>query len=367
MNNIRQPKKLAIIYILKVLQEHSDYKNTLTQARIAELVEEEYGMSLDRKSVRHNLSKLIEAGYPLRYREEKNTRTGKNGIEQTILTDWYYDHENSFDISELQIMIDSLLFSNYLPPRQCRDLVKRIADLGEKDDRKRLAASANTVINRKANKSLFYTISTLIEAIAVKRQVSFNLCYTDINFKPVKKCDDNGNPVLYIVRPYKLLSLNGRYYMLGYIARHDEIRPYRIDRITDIQILDDAKQKPISTVDGYKNGLDLSEYVSKHPNMWNGEVSRCEFICNEYLMNDVADWFGSDTTRVRRLEEKDKNTGEKRKMLEVSVLASEDAMFHWALQYADQITVTKPERVRERVAKTLREAVEKYEKIDKKE
>lgn len=227
MNNTHQPKKLAIIYILRILQELSSKEHTLTQAKIAELVKEEYGMSLDRKSIRHNLSKLIEAGYPLRYREEKNTRTGANGIEQTILTDWYYDHEYRFDISELQVMIDSLLFSNCLPPRQCRDLIRKIADLGSKEDRKRLSSSVNTVINRNANRSIFYIISQIGEAITARKQVSFHYCDMDIKFKPVKRCDDNGKVRSYTVSPYKLLSLNGRYYMLCSDDTHDGIAAYR--------------------------------------------------------------------------------------------------------------------------------------------
>ena len=164
------------------------------------------------------------------------------------------------------------------------------------------------------------------------------------------RCDDNGKVRSYTVSPYKLLSLNGRYYMLCSDDTHDGIAAYRLDRITDICLLD-TKQRPIITIDGYKNGLDLAAFVNEHPNMWGDEVSRCTFICHEYLMNDITDWFGTDTTRIRR-----KPKG----MIEAVVLVSEDAMVRWAVQYAESVEVISPVRVRERIRKILTEAAHKY-------
>ena len=347
-NNVKQPKKLAIIYILKILQEHSDADNPLTQTRISDLLMSEYEMSLDRKSVRHNLSMLIEAGYPVKYREDV-TRTGKTGIEQTILSNWYYDHSDRFDQSELQVMIDSLLFSNYIPKKQCGDLVKKIAELGGELSRKRLSSTVNTVARRPENKSLFYTILQLGDAIAEKKQVCFHYCDLDIKMKPAPRRDENGKVRLYTVSPYKLVSLNGRYYLLGNSAAHEGISTYRLDRITDISMLD-TKSRPINSVEDCMNGFDLSVYVSEHPNMWGGKAEGCTFRCPEYLMNDIIDTFGSNFS-VSRLGDG---------MIEVRVRVSEEAMVHWAVQFCDKVEVTFPSDVRKRVAEIIKNAAEKY-------
>ena len=119
----KKPKKLYMHYILEVLKKHTDEEHRISQQKIADLVLEDYGMKLDRKTVRHNLSMLLEADYPLVYTERH--RTNKRGVQENILTDWYFRREHKWDESELCVMIDSLLFSNYLPKNQCDRLVMK--------------------------------------------------------------------------------------------------------------------------------------------------------------------------------------------------------------------------------------------------
>ncbi|MBP3272798.1 MAG: WYL domain-containing protein [Ruminococcus sp.] len=343
----KEPKKLAIIYILKVLEKHSDHAHRFSQQQLIGLVQEEYGMLLDRKTIKHNLSKLLEAGFPLEY--EERTRTNVRGDKEIILTNWYYRHEHKWDDSELQVMIDSLLFSNYLPPKQCRDLVKKIAELGDGDTRKRLAGTYNTVHQRPVNRSLFYTIYILSEAIFDKKQVGFRYSDYDTDFKLHPRLNDDDTERRYTISPYKLVSLNGRYYLLGSCAEHEGISHFRVDRITDIDILKTAARS-VRSVKGYENGIDLGVYISEHPNMWGGEVSKCTFRCRRYMMNDIVDWFGS-SANIRVIEND---------MIEVRVRVSEDSMYHWAVQYADCVEVLSPGSLRAKVADTLLEAAERY-------
>ncbi len=87
----KQPKKLIILYILKILQDNTDQNHKISQHRIRELLEERYNIKVNRKTVRSNLSKLMEFGYPIYYREE--SRINQNGEEEMLMTDWYYDQE----------------------------------------------------------------------------------------------------------------------------------------------------------------------------------------------------------------------------------------------------------------------------------
>ena len=344
----KEPKKLAIIYILKALENYSSKNCTYSQQKIIELVYDKYGMKLDRKTVRHNLSKLLEAGFPLEH--EEFTRTNTNGQTETILTNWYYDHESEWDISELRMMIDSITFSNYLPKKQCSSITKKIAALGDDETSKMLKTASKTISRlRPENKSIFFNVSELSEAIHSNEMVSFNYCDYDIDFKLHPRLNDNGRARQYTLSPYKLVSLNGRYYVLGHYDKHDEICTFRIDRIANIRKLDE-KSKPIRSVKGFEHGLDLDEYTAQHPNMWGGEPVRCTFCCPRYIMDDIVDWFGSDAV-IREIEDR---------KLEVSVRVSEEAMKHWAMQYADCVEVISPKQLREEVADILRAAAERY-------
>ena len=58
-----EPKKLALIRVLEILQKYSDEKHPLTQDDILSRLNREYGIVLERKAVGRNLSLLREAGY----------------------------------------------------------------------------------------------------------------------------------------------------------------------------------------------------------------------------------------------------------------------------------------------------------------
>lgn len=59
-----QPKKMLALNLLELLRKYSDENHRLSQQELLRLLESEYGMTADRKSVRRNLLELQSAGYP---------------------------------------------------------------------------------------------------------------------------------------------------------------------------------------------------------------------------------------------------------------------------------------------------------------
>lgn len=345
----KSPKKLEILYILDLLKEHTDSEDPehcLTQSKIAELLRTQYNMTVDRKSVKHNLSKLLEA-YEDSIRYTDFERVGSSGNTQLVKTGWHYAHD--FTESELRVMIDSILFSNYLPSRHRNDLINKIIRLGSKYSRAALSDQSAVMQERPVNKSMFSTIDIIGRAITDKRQVSFVYNHYERDKKLHPKLS-GGRKKIYIVSPVKLLSHNGRYYLLAGCDGHDDLTNFRVDRITETKELD-APAVSIRSFREFENGVDLAQYVNEHPNMWGGKVVPCRFRCPEYLINDIVDWFGANFKVV----------SEEGSYIEVSVRVSEEAMKHWAVQYADCVEVMFPESLRETVRQTLREALARYE------
>ena len=56
-------KKIVILYILKILRDHTDANHTMTQQQIADKLLSEYGIEVNRATIKRNLSDLMEAGY----------------------------------------------------------------------------------------------------------------------------------------------------------------------------------------------------------------------------------------------------------------------------------------------------------------
>lgn len=62
-----QPKKMIILDILHILKKHSDKDHRLSQHDLQELLESEYGMKVDRKTISRNIIKLVQCKYPIEY------------------------------------------------------------------------------------------------------------------------------------------------------------------------------------------------------------------------------------------------------------------------------------------------------------
>ena len=75
------------------------------------------------------------------------------------------------------------------------------------------------------------------------------------------------------------------------------------------------------------------------------------WIHTELFHHHVADSFGTELN-IEELPDD---------MMKVHVYASESAMLHWAVQFADAVEVLSPASLRKQIAETLRNALEKYE------
>ena len=51
----KQPKKLLIINILRILQKYSDENHRLSQKQIQEILRRDYEMEADRKAIHRNI------------------------------------------------------------------------------------------------------------------------------------------------------------------------------------------------------------------------------------------------------------------------------------------------------------------------
>ena len=65
MKNSFEPTKLALVRILQILEQYSDFDHPLKQQDIIDYLEKDYGIVIERKAVGRNLSLLKEAGFDI--------------------------------------------------------------------------------------------------------------------------------------------------------------------------------------------------------------------------------------------------------------------------------------------------------------
>jgi len=346
-----KPKKLSFA-ILQILRDHTDAdpKHRLNQNDIIKILRSEYGIKADRSTVRRNLTSLWEMGFPIeseaKIRMYPNKKTGEME-ESYIPHSFYYDRDpkQDFDDSELRLLIDSLLFSKHVPYSQCKKLVDKLKGLSNKWFKDRTRFISKLPETSPENTELFYTIDVLDEAIADNKQVAFtyNKYGTDKKLHPRRKQE-------YIVNPYQMAATNGRYYLIGNYDKYNNLANYRMDRITNIRLLD-TPVKPVREVEGMKNGLYLPKHMAEHLYMFSGESVPVTFRMNKDILNDVIDWFGSDIIFSDETE------------CEVTarVTVNKRAMRYWARQYCGTVKLLSPPDLVETVKSDLKWALEQYE------
>lgn len=344
-------KKQMIINILDILKRYTDEDHRLSQKEIADILKNEYNMTVDRKSVKRNLSNLLEIGYPIEYSESvrmiPNKTTGE--LEESyILSDFYL--ERDFSDAELRLLIDSLLFSKHIPHNQCRDLIEKLEGLSSKYFEAKVKHIRTLDSNQPANKQLFYTIDILDEAISKGRQVKFHYAEYGTDKKLHNRKNSEGTTREYIINPYQIVVTNGRYYLICNYDKYDDLSNYRVDRITDIELLN-TPAKPKRKVKGAENGFDLSKHMAEHIYMFSDESDTVTFRVKKYILDDVMDWFGKDLTFFDETEDE----------VSVRVRVNLAAMRCWAIQYALHAKILSPKLLAEQIKEDLKKAIGNYE------
>ena len=338
-------KKLLIVSILDILKQYTDENHPLSQKKIVEILERDHQMVVDRKTVKRNLMNLIDLGYNIEFKE--STRLGKDGEEETIYSNWYL--ERDFSDAELRLLIDSLLFSKHIPYSQCKLLIKKIEGLSNRYFSSKVKHIRNLPEEMPVNKQLFFNIDVLDEAIEKGWQVAFHYNDFGTDKKLHPRLDNSETPRRYIINPYQMVATNGRYYLICNYDKYDNVANYRVDRISEIELLN-VPAKPQSQVQGLENGLDLPKHMAEHIYMFEGPSERVNFRAQKYIVGEIIDWFGKDV----------RFSDESADEITATVLVNLNAMRYWAMQYAQHITVLSPQSLVDRLKDVIREVAEKY-------
>ena len=322
-----ESKKLALLRILQILEKYSDIDHPLKQEDISKLLLNNYGIEIERKAIGRNLSLLKEANV-----EIESTRNGS------------YLAERKFEDSELRLLIDSVLSSKHIAVKHSKDLIEKLCSMSNKYFKNHVknVYSVNNWSKTK-NVALFYNVDIIDEAIENNVKIKFN--YNKYGADKILH-----KSATHTVSPYQLILHNQRYYLMALNEKWQNLGYYRVDHITNIEIIDEPLT-PIRTIPGYENGIDYGVFSSSLPYMFTDKIETVVFLVDECVIDQVVDWFGYDS-KIEKFGEKYK----------VKVNVSPNAMEFWAMQYLNFVEIIEPLHLRERIKKNIELAVKKYDK-----
>ena len=340
-------KNSAIFRLLDLLRKHTDQQHRLTAKQMLALLESEYGIKLNRRTLKCYLDELVEAGYPLNYTSRKRYHT--DGSVELVQTNWYLDPQ--FEPSEVRLLIDLIHAVPTLPPQICSNLKRKLVKIAPPTAREMLSQDIIKYLHRPPAQQMLFTVDMICDAIRHNCMVQFKYCSCafvdgEIILKPRTKAD--GKERLYLVSPYGIVVSNGRYYLVCCKEPHTEIAHYRIDRITDIELLPQLLRVPLEELQ--VSADEFPRHPAERLYMYAGKSVACKIRISQAILGDVIDWFGEDADIS---EEPDGN-------LLVSISAHPTAMKHWVMQYGGAVELLEPQSLRAEIGENIRQLKDLY-------
>ena len=305
-------EKANAICLLEVLKEYSDAEHILPMREIIAKMQSLYGIKIDRRTVYGAVALLIELGYDVSLYED-------NGVG-------YYLRDRELEPSEVLLLTDAVYSFPFIPARQTEQLVQKLQKQLSVHQRKKYRhLTVARQGHKTGNRQVFWNIEQLDEAITRKKKVTLD--YLHYGY------DKRQHPtVTYTLSPYEMVYTNEHYYLICVPDHDPHTRLYRIDRMKDIQILDDPRCEAVARQEAQNA---VYAYV--------GAPERIVMYCDRAILDDVIDRFGTEV----QIRERDENT------FTASFTAPPRGVKFWALQYLPYVEVVEPAWLREEIIESL--------------
>ena len=326
-------KKTGILCILKLLEQYTDTERHLKNEDIEKLLLQDYNVKLTRNAISRHLGLL---------RDEFHYDIAHDNLG------WYLN-SRTFEDSELRALVDGVLSSKYIPQTNAKKLIDRLTEMGTPALRTKKLTHVITLPDwiHQRNKDFFLNLELIEEAIRKRLQLSFT--YNDV------QADGSLNPKFsrnLIVHPFAMICAAGQYYLVCSVGTKNELRHFRIDKITNLTIREEHKAISLGMIKGYTNNVQLSmgRYVNEHNLMFGGASENIVLKMPLKHAGNVLDTFGSKV----QMQALNATT------MEVKFKASLEGAKIFALQYGSDCEVMEPQALRDQVKAELEKVLRKY-------
>lgn len=312
INERKTKNKSRILFLLRYLYEYTDDEYSIsTNDLIAVLADN--GFSANRKTVRDDVEMLCDAGYEILVDKE-----GKSNA--------YHFGSRTFELPELKMLVDAVSSSRFISAEKSNVLIEKLTSLASRYEAKELTAKIFTAERIKADNGKIFLITDLVSrAIEQGKKVSFQ--YYDYLPTMEKVLRNNGE--VYILSPYALIWSEDRYYLVGYSDKRETLTPFRVDRMTVPEILEEDAVENTS--------FNPADFTNKVIQMYSGTEQSVTLRCENDTMRSVIDKFG-ENIRVDIVDDQ-------HFMAQVQVQTSK-TFYAWVFAFAGEIEIIEPESVR---------------------
>ena len=321
-----------ILYILNVLKKYSDEEHMLTVAEIQRKIREIYDVEIDTRTIRRNINLLK---YKLTYDISTREDNGKG----------YYINRNpetDFEPGEIRAIIDNFSYANYIVPNIAKEIIKKCKNMQTVYENKKLKDYQIYSVNSKTeNAEVIKNIEDISNSIYNKHKIKFEYWKYEIKNKLEKQIVS-----IPIVSPFAIVYNKQEFYLIGIKDGQDKFYHYRLDRMKNVQELNEK-------ITIKKTTSQIKDFAKSTVEMFGGKKEEIEAICNNRLLNTIFDTFGKNVT-IEKISGNDD-------FFKLVVDSNTMGFKMWAMRNMDMVEVVRPEKLRDEMKDIIKNALKRYQ------
>ena len=322
-------QKLKMLYLVQLFSRETDDAHKLTMPEIISKLAAD-GVNADRKTLYQDFEELRRFGLDI-----ISEKDGRNF--------YYYLGSRDFELPELKLLVDSVQSAKFITDKKSGQLIKKLESLVSKYEGSQL--HRQVIISGRVktmNESIYYNVDKIHAAIGEDRQIRFK--YFDWNLK--KEMEPRYDGKWYRLSPWALMWDDEKYYLVAYDSKHETIIHYRVDKMTQIGILDEKRE-------GHEafRKFNIAHYTNTLFGMFAGDETKVTIEAENRLVSVFIDRFGKDIIIAPVDEDHFRTT--------VTVAVSKQ-FFGWVIGIDGDVRVVAPDNVVKQIKAEIERQAERY-------
>ena len=322
-------QKLKMLYLVQLFSRETDDTHKLTMPEIITKLAAE-GVNADRKTLYQDFEELRRFGFDI-----ISEKDGRNF--------YYYLGSRDFELPELKLLVDSVQSAKFITDKKSAQLIKKLESLVSRYEGSQL--HRQVIISGRVktmNESIYYNVDKIHAAIGEDRQIRFK--YFDWNLK--KEMEPRYDGKWYRLSPWALMWDDEKYYLVAYDSKHETIIHYRVDKMTQIGILDEKRE-------GHEafRKFNIAHYTNTLFGMFAGDETKVTIEAENRLVSVFIDRFGKDIIIAPIDDDHFRTT--------ITVAVSKQ-FFGWIMGIDGDVRVVAPDSVVEQIKSEIKRQAERY-------
>ena len=355
-------QKMKPFLVYQYLMHETDEEHFVSAQDIVEYLQENFEISAERRSIYRDINEInkallaIDEGISLEQAEELLCEDEEYKTIRHHKRKGFYISQRNYDQDDIRLLAECVHAAKFVDTKRAERLARVVFDLVSVHQVENMSHSAIVKDRVKtSNTEVYYTVSNIHNAIAKNgqylRKIKFQ--YLKYTIQDLQNYSARRQGTEYVVVPHSLIIDNGNYYLLGYDEKKKEVRTYRVDRMKNLQILNE-----IFLDKDVFEGIDLKRYTQGHFGMFGGERNRVRLNCSIKLLNSMVDRFGLDDVVYQEGREGFFNV--------IATVYVSDHFFGWLSSFGTQVSILSPSHVKNDYAEYLKKISKWHSKfIDK--